>query len=838
MGKLSLDLSQFKSSGVYTIEIDQSERVSVTAQTLRLVPGFSSVGVQNSPVFIRSTADRQKFYGDIDRKLERKGSFFHRSIDTCLLSAPVFAISLLNANATPGVDNKDKVQFAALSLNAKQSNYDFNGTKPFMSGLGLTTNVHIPTPGSDLYVNFFNRQRFWTPDTENLEGVIINKSQSSSASTAPLFQLVNLGTQTVSIITRKSQNVEGYDVFAKDWYGNIANIPFKWIRPYDKISDYFIDIIAIAGDWSNYGTLALDPYYSSYFSNNGLDVEKLEAFLSASNVNVIGSWTGCIIPEFKDLTGNDKYIETVVNAAQTLTGIFMNINNKALDELTWIGNGQSGSWVLGDGDTSTGSAEYLVDLVGHNFINDSSIQSQFLSYLIDAPTESLFHTIITADAADSTNMLFYLDPSMAGINDVQIGSLVEVDPTKVEIYPGVTRITNKYYDYESSQYIIETAEPAQVTNGTIKLQKTIDDLSLSPTYIFTTLAGLTITNNHKPGYSKTGAPDPEEGVEKIYSMLTKDSGILRGLTNPEMIQYRYIIDTMAYGLRPELGGKAHLSKLAKLRGKTTAILNAPAMSQFAASQNPYFCDIFVPGVDAKPVFDTAYIPTGGNPNMPRSYRFSLPSEDNGAKYCGVFGPFLKYIDNGRIISVPPAADVANAFARKYLGGDPYAIVANRNGILSNSAIAGVEYMIDKTDRDNLEPFGYNSIIERASTSQVMIYSNATSFQTVKTDYNYLHVRELLNTVEIQVEEILKNYVFDYNNPITRLNIINTITPILNNLRDAGVIEKYTISMDDTVNTPEVIAEGVAIIDIGLWINKGMQKIVSRISVNRTSTTAQ
>ena len=45
-------------------------------------------------------------------------------------------------------------------------------------------------------------------------------------------------------------------------------------------------------------------------------------------------------------------------------------------------------------------------------------------------------------------------------------------------------------------------------------------------------------------------------------------------------------------------------------------------------------------------------------------------------------------------------------------------------------------------------------------------------------------------------------------------------------------------MDDTVNTPEVIAEGVAIIDIGLWINKGMQKIVSRISVNRTSTTAQ
>ena len=116
---------------------------------------------------------------------------------------------------------------------------------------------------------------------------------------------------------------------------------------------------------------------------------------------------------------------------------------------------------------------------------------------------------------------------------------------------------------------------------------------------------------------------------------------------------------------------------------------------------------------------------------------------------------MRYQENGRTIYVPPAADVSNTYVRKFLGGDPFAIVANRNGIISNPALAGVEYTLDQTDRDYLEPFGFNSIIEKPNIGQVLIYANVTSYQDVKSDYNYLHVRELLNTVEIQVEEVLE-----------------------------------------------------------------------------------
>jgi hypothetical protein len=401
--------------------------------------------------------------------------------------------------------------------------------------------------------------------------------------------------------------------------------------------------------------------------------------------------------------------------------------------------------------------------------------------------------------------------------------------------PGVTRVISKTYEQDSSsRYTIKTTEPVYGYGAIgpidITTQKTLDDASICVAYKVLPLKGLAITNRHLPGFDVNGAPNAEEGIKKVYGMLL-EPGILRGLTNPDMIQYRYIVDTMAYGLQANMGGKSYLSSLAKKRGKCTAIISAPSIKQFATSQNPYFCDTFIAGVDPVPIFSTEWIAAGGNPDMPRSFNFTFPNEELGAKYCGVFGPFLTYNDSGKLISVPPSADVSNTYVRKFLGGDPYAIVANNNGILSNANLVGVEYFLDKTDRDSLEPFGYNSIIQKPNNGQVMIYANSTAYQTVKSDYNNLHVRELLNTIEIQIDSILQQYVFSYNNPLTRLNIINSTSPVFESIKDAGAIYKYEIVMDETNNSTELIADGFGIIDFGLWITGALTKIIARYTVN-------
>jgi hypothetical protein len=805
MAKIALDLTQFKSAGVYTVEIDNTERIVVTTQSLRLVPGFSAQGPFNTPVFIRSTRDLERFYGPIDTKLEKKGSFFHRSIQTCLLTAPVFALNLLKVNTIDATSNTDVVDTI---------------------GFGLDSSSVSESVVSDLYINFFNRQRFWTPDTDYLQGVIVNKYGSGDIFNAPLLQIVNVGTKDLSFIVRKAQGLTQYGVYAIDWYGGATNIPYEWIRSYDYIKDYFIQITAVEGDWTDYNRLSTDPYYSQFFNANGLIPTQFTNFINSAQINLIGSWTGCIIPEFKDQTGAEQYIESVVNAGTALTGILVNVNQQALEELNW--NETTSEWVLGEAATP---APFTVDLVGHDLISQTGIKTQFLSYDISI-VDAMIHDSVTLTAyppSDTTKRTFTINNSSTGVyQTVTVGSLLQKSTASGEI-PGVTYVTQKYFN--GSAYVITTAEA--VDAGTVIVQKPIDDASVASAYKFKKLDGLHLGYRHLPGYDENGARNAEEGVEKIYGMI-EDGGILRGLTNQDMIQYRYIVDTMAYGLQPEMGGKSHLSRLAKMKGKCTAILSAPAISQFATSTNPYFCDTFVNGVDPIPVFSTEWIPEGGNPDMPRDFRFTLPTEENGSKYCGVFGPFLKYDVGGKTIDFPPAADVANAYVRKFLGGNPFAIVANKNGILSNADINGIEYMIDKTDRDYLEPFGYNSIIERATTGQIMIYSNATAFQIVKSDFNNLHVRELLNTIEIQVEEVLKDYVFDFNNPVTRLNIINSVSPILETIKDAGALTQYEIVMDDTNNTPEIIADGFGILDIGVWVTGALTKIINRITLNKNA----
>ena len=74
--KVKIDYSQFKASGVYTLEFDASQSVILTSQTIRLVVGFSNKGPFNTPVYIPDPTTMISIFGDIDRSLENKGSFF------------------------------------------------------------------------------------------------------------------------------------------------------------------------------------------------------------------------------------------------------------------------------------------------------------------------------------------------------------------------------------------------------------------------------------------------------------------------------------------------------------------------------------------------------------------------------------------------------------------------------------------------------------------------------------------------------------------------------------------------------------------------------------------
>ena len=383
----------------------------------------------------------------------------------------------------------------------------------------------------------------------------------------------------------------------------------------------------------------------------------------------------------------------------------------------------------------------------------------------------------------------------------------------------------------SAPVLIETDEQTKENVIIRQLPITSDEVSYSLRFI--PLKGLQLTSRHRPGYDENGNLDIEGGIEKIYSVLT-DEGIHRGLTDINMVSFRYIVDSMSYGIGTSLGGKVYLSQIAMDRGETTALLNLPSQRQFAVSQNPYFCKTFEPSNEIRPSFDTKYIPQGGNTEMGTDALFSLPTEDEGSKFTACFFPHLMYTENGKTFPVPPAADVCNVLNRKFTGVmDMYAINANQNGILQNKYITGVEYSADKYDRDNLEPFGVNTIIKDGT--QVMIYGNQTAYQDMKSDFNKLHVRENFNTAELACRAVTKRYVFLYNNASTRASLVSQLTPILSSMQTSGALDSYEIICDESNNTSEIIENDICVVDINVVFNHGMEKIVMNFTANRLTS---
>ena len=340
--KVKIDYSQFRASGVYTLEFDASQNVILTSQTIRLVVGFSNKGPFNTPVYIPDVTTLISIFGEIDRSLENKGSFFQRSILTCLNAGPVFALNLLKLNDDYDSANPDEVDYQAYSLDTEEYN-------------GLVT--------SKLYSSYYNKERFWFADPNYFLATLSVSDQGK------LFSLVNLGKSPMSIIVRKSTDsskpLKGYDIFAIDWYG-ANNVP-TFMHPFDYISDYFIDVIAVFGDWTNYQSLSIDPQWSTYFTENGFIKSRIDSFLSEPDVSIVTSVTGCIIPDFVDLNGINQYIQTLVNNSTPSTGLFCAIDEQAFDDICTNGS--------------------KIDLVGNHLIDeltgDSDVASpriNFLSY--------------------------------------------------------------------------------------------------------------------------------------------------------------------------------------------------------------------------------------------------------------------------------------------------------------------------------------------------------------------------------------------------------------------------------------------------------------------------
>jgi hypothetical protein len=353
-------IASLKAAGTYRFEFDKSQVVSIPANQTRLVVGFSKTGPFNTPVFVPDTGFFKQVYGDIDRNLERKDSFFHRSCLSALERGPILALNLLSLDAN---DKVKAVRFATAATPEAQANI-----------------------GADYeYQKFYNRDKFFFPSTDDfLTNVGANTTKLSALTVNDLLDVTNLGQNPISVIVKKSaaQNVLPFQVTVEEWYG-AANVP-GFLNKDSLISDFFVDVFVLEGNFGGdfsittpYSRFNSDPLFQKYFDpTQGLKRKKfatdstdtlLQEFFNETEVTLQATYTACLLPDFVDLLGNNLFVEKVVNADTASTGLFVTVNED-----------------LFDGDTLIDGVPGGIDMIGHNieYTQATSIQDDvnFLSY--------------------------------------------------------------------------------------------------------------------------------------------------------------------------------------------------------------------------------------------------------------------------------------------------------------------------------------------------------------------------------------------------------------------------------------------------------------------------
>jgi hypothetical protein len=326
---MAIQIGKYKRPGIFFEEFDQSVISSPIVEGItNMVIGVSKKGPVNTPVRISTLGELEAIFGSLDRGLERKGSYFHRTIAKMLETSPIFAVNLLATD-----DNLDKIEYKSLSS---------------------ASNFKNDVKREGAYRRFFDTTGFWKRDTESF----INLTKNNQGYVERAINLTNLSDRHITTFIFKTK-VNGFDRTLIEWYGSVEKMP-PYLNSSDFASDYMVDVVVVGGDWSNYQELAVDNRWSAYFNASGLRKEKIRDFANDRNVTLLGYYEGLsLIPYFRDANGRNIFIETTINRDTDRTGLFCACNNDLIES-----------------DFSNG----LIDLLGNGLVGLEEKEIDFLSY--------------------------------------------------------------------------------------------------------------------------------------------------------------------------------------------------------------------------------------------------------------------------------------------------------------------------------------------------------------------------------------------------------------------------------------------------------------------------
>lgn len=805
-------LENIKSSGIYRFVFDKSATPAGVVTPKRLIIGYSERGPFNTPVFVDSVSEFKKLFGDTNKKLERYGDFFHRSCLQALATEPIYALNIKN----------------------------FNGEK--VEGLSFDA-TGISDKGEYQVTDIYDKSRFWYLEPKNLKkdggkNLYIAATDSSNCS------------NTIFI---KGFIPKGYNITFKEWFSTVMNgqeLPaYLEGHESEKLQDYFVKIYVFAGDINK--DLAATDFYKKYFKVEGDDVyaettvknafgedcDALDLFAANSKSNLVGAYSGIMLPDF--VTSNNQALSVVdiFNSDNSKHKMMMFQDTDMLydDESTFENLKVPGNGLY---DTENGPKAFYLKGYTYELDRPSNTSSEeakleWQNNILDAlkgieETYNRQDRNITAEVKLGGTYYEYGEEDKVDFTAVMaaLGALLQSFPNG-QLY---------VKDREGVYNPLNTGSAAAA--GDVLFRKTSNGWELVPLFKHNADGSAyepLDENDQGSVYSAVaGVLGADWRTDYVLYNVSKEmvtevigyKGLRVALTDRTSIDYRYLIDTFETYITKQ--AKSIFSNICKEKENALAILNFPSANVIKSHTHDDASQGVVTTFMNKDMIDFSVM------TDPGCEFFSLADEDNGASFAAYYTPvnLVNPITNVKY-TVPSAALVSNAFIDKYISRLPYSIVAGPNyGKIITANLVGPDYNYSREDRDELEPYGVNCLlyVPRKGT---YINSNQTAKQNPVTALSKVHIRELVIFLQDEIEKLLQNYQWEFNTQTLRDTIKGKADVILQTCQFNSGIYDFTTQCDAKNNTQEVIDNEMLILDYAIEPARGAGKMVQQLTIYKT-----
>lgn len=340
-------LAKIKSSGMYRFTFDKSQIPPQAAETMRLVIGYSEKGPFNNPVYIDNKQDFINLFGNISKRLEKKGVFFHRLALQALSAGPILALNL-----KPFTDNSDP----------ENDGVNEQVTYVALNPCDVTDSASLSTSKMDV-LTLFDRDRFWKIDSDQLAYKINKLKGCEEEYDKDKNRYIHIAAteaknMSCSIFVRPchTKSVQQYRTSVRDWYLAAGEEIPTYLEGHENklISDFFAEVYVFRGEFTDaIKNGVLNPYFangalkSDYVNSFSEPADALDALASDSNSNFIGLYRGCLLPYFKDLNGNYVSLDVLFNSDKDTHKMIMKLDDSIIDNIMEDADTELNHWVGG-----------------------------------------------------------------------------------------------------------------------------------------------------------------------------------------------------------------------------------------------------------------------------------------------------------------------------------------------------------------------------------------------------------------------------------------------------------------------------------------------------------